>query len=290
VGSADPERSAGAAITNAQLIEVMAGRALLQSVAHSGPRATEPVLAVRSLTHRGMYQDVSFELRPGEIVGFFGLVGAGRSEVARAIVGEEPAEQGEILVNGHTVRMHSPAQAQRLGIAYLPEDRKGQGLFGNLSVAYNVAITSMRRLAALGWLVQPRKEEGLARRYVRDLSIKTPNTRVKVANLSGGNQQKVVLAKWLAAQPRIFILDEPTAGIDVSSKQEIHNLIAGLAREGVAIMLISSELPEVLKLSDRVITMHEGHLTGEFTRDAAPNLVLAAAMGEGARRAQPATA
>ena len=290
VGTADPERSAGAAITNAQLIEVMAGRALLQSVAHSGPRAAEPVLAVRGLTHRGMYQDVSFELRPGEIVGFFGLVGAGRSEVARAIFGEEPAEQGEILVNGRTVRIHSPDQAQRLGIAYLPEDRKGQGLFGNLSVAYNVAITSMRRLAALGWLVRPGKEEGLARRYVRDLSIKTPNTRVKVANLSGGNQQKVVLAKWLAAQPRIFILDEPTAGIDVSSKQEIHNLIAGLAKEGVAIMLISSELPEVLKLSDRVITMHEGHLTGEFTRDVPPNVVLAAAMGEGARRAQPATA
>jgi len=268
----------------------MAGRALLQGVAHSGPRATEPVLAVRGLTHRGMYQDVSFELRPGEIVGFFGLVGAGRSEVARAIFGEEPAERGEVLVNGRAVRIHSPAQALRLGIAYLPEDRKGQGLFGNLSVAYNAAITSMRRLAALGWLVRPGKEEGLAQRYVRDLSIKTPTTRVKVANLSGGNQQKVVLAKWLAAQPRIFILDEPTAGIDVSSKQEIHNLIAGLAREGVAIMLISSELPEVLKLSDRVITMHEGHLTGEFTRDAPPNVVLAAAMGEGARRAQPATA
>src|SRR5919204_375419 len=262
----------------------------LRQLALIAPRMAEPVLAVRGLTHRGMYQDVSFELRPGEIVGFFGLVGAGRSEVARAIFGEEPAEQGEILVNGRTVRRHSPAQALRLGIAYLPEDRKGQGLFGNLSVAYNVAITSMRRLAALGWLVRPGKEEALAQRYVRDLSIKTPSTRVKVANLSGGNQQKVVLAKWLAAQPRIFILDEPTAGIDVSSKQEIHNLIAGLAREGVAIMLISSELPEILKLSDRVITMHEGHLTGDFTRDAAPNVVLAAAMGEGARRAQPATA
>jgi len=280
----------GPAITTARLIELMAGRALLEGVRRAGPREGAPILEVRGLTHRGMYNDVSFDLRPGEILGFFGLVGAGRSEVARALFGEEPAERGEIVVDGQLVLPRSPRQALRLGIAYLPEDRKGQGLFGNLSVGYNTSITNMRRLARFGWIVRQTRLDQLAQRYVRDLSIKAPTIHVNVANLSGGNQQKVVLAKWLAARPRIFILDEPTAGIDVSSKQEIHNLVVDLAREGVAIIVISSELLEVLKLSDRVITMHEGRVTGAFARDAVPRAVLAAAMGEGRVDAPHATA
>jgi rhamnose transport system ATP-binding protein len=267
-------------VTPDQLIELMAGRALTESIVKTESHAVEPVLRVQGLTHKGMYQDVSFEVHPGEILGFFGLVGAGRSEVARAIFGEEPAEAGKIIFAGQEVPPHSPSQAVSQGIAYLPEDRKGQGIFGNLSVRYNSAITVIQRLATLGFVVQPEKEEDLAQRYVRDLSIKTPNTRLKVANLSGGNQQKVVLARWLATKPRLLILDEPTAGIDVSAKQEIHNLIVELARSGTAIMLISSELPEVLKLSDRVITMHEGVVTGEFMRNTAANTVLAAAMLE----------
>lgn len=278
------------AITINKLIEVMAGRALMESAARTKPAAAPPVLEAKGLTHRQIYHDVSFSVRPGEILGFFGLVGAGRSEVARAIFGEEPAGSGTVAIDGQIVRITSPRQAMRFGIAYLPEDRKGQGLFGNLSVAYNSAITSVRRLSYLGWLVRRGQEDRLAQKYVSDLSIKTPHTRVKVSNLSGGNQQKVVLAKWLAAQPRIFILDEPTAGIDVSSKQEIHNLIVRLAAQEVAIVLISSELSEVLKLSDRIITMHEGHVTGEFTRDAPANAVLAAAMGEEGREARNATA
>ncbi len=277
-------------LTTPQLIELMAGRALLESVTNVGPRDEAPILSVRGLTGHGMYQGVSFDLRPGEILGFFGLVGAGRSEVARAIFGEQPAESGEIRIEGRTTRIRSPRQALRLGIAYLPEDRKGQGLFGNLSVRYNAAITIVQRLSALGLVVRPRGEDDVARRYVRDLSIKTPNTLVKVANLSGGNQQKVVLAKWLATKPRILILDEPTAGIDVSAKQDIHNLIVDLARQGVAIMLISSELLEVLKLSDRVIAMHEGRVTSEFARDAPANAVLAAAMETEAPDARHATA
>jgi len=282
--------TAGTALTTPQLIELMAGHALLESVTNVGPRDEAPILSVHGLTGHGMYHGVSFDLRPGEILGFFGLVGAGRSEVARAIFGEQPAESGEIRIEGRTTRIRSPRQALRLGIAYLPEDRKGQGLFGNLSVRYNAAITIVQRLSALGLVVRPRGEDDVARRYVRDLSIKTPTTRVKVANLSGGNQQKVVLAKWLATKPRILILDEPTAGIDVSAKQDIHNLIVDLARQGVAIMLISSELLEVLKLSDRVIAMHEGRVTGEFARDAPANAVLAAAMEMEAPDARHATA
>ncbi len=278
VVAAGKDGTAGTTLTTPQLIELMAGRALLESVTNVGPRDEAPILSVHGLTGHGMYHGVSFDLRPGEILGFFGLVGAGRSEVARAIFGEQPAESGEIRIEGQPTRIRSPRQALRLGIAYLPEDRKGQGLFGNLSVRYNAAITIVQRLSALGLVVRPRGEDDVARRYVRDLSIKTPNTRVKVANLSGGNQQKVVLAKWLATKPRILILDEPTAGIDVSAKQDIHNLIVDLARQGVAIMLISSELLEVLKLSDRVIAMHEGRVTGEFARDAPANAVLAAAM------------
>jgi len=289
-GKVGMEGTGGATLTTTQLIELMAGRALLESVTNTGPNGEEPVLSVRGLTGYGRYHDVSFELRPGEILGFFGLVGAGRSEVARAIFGEQPAESGEIRVDGQSVRVRSPRQAVRLNIAYLPEDRKGQGIFGNLSVRYNAAITIVQRLAALGLIVRERSEDNVAKRYVRDLSIKTPTTRVKVANLSGGNQQKVVLAKWLAAKPRILILDEPTAGIDVSAKQEIHNLVVDLARQGVAIMLISSELLEVLKLSDRVLTMHEGYMTGEFMRDAPANTVLAAAMEMEAPHARHATA
>jgi ABC-type sugar transport system ATPase subunit len=217
-------------------------------------------------------------------------VGAGRSELAQALFGVEPADAGEIRLDERPVRMRSPSQALRLGMAYLPEDRKGQGLFGNLTLRYNTAIAIIRRLSLRGTVVLSRREDELARRYVKELSIKTPGTATKVSNLSGGNQQKVVLAKWLATGPRIFILDEPTRGIDVSSKQEIHNLIVSLVQKGVAVMLISSELPEVLRLSDRIIVMREGQITGMFPRDAAAGAVLAAAMGGKTTDAQHATA
>lgn len=274
------QHAEGVSLTTDQLIELMAGRALTESIVKTEPQAAEPILKVQGLTHKGMYHNVSFKVRPGEILGFFGLVGAGRSEVARAIFGEEPAEAGKMIFHGQEVHTHSPHQAVSLGIAYLPEDRKGQGIFGTLSVRYNSIITVIQHLTTLRFVVQPGKEENLAQRYVRDFSIKTPNTRMKVANLSGGNQQKVVLARWLATKPRLLILDEPTAGIDVAAKQEIHNLIVELARGGTAIMLISSELPEVLKLSDRVLTMHEGEVTGEFMRNTAASTVLAAAIRE----------
>ena len=278
------------AVNRAQLIELMAGHALFESVAHQAPGDARPVLSVRGLSRRDAFQGVAFDLQPGEILGFFGLVGAGRSEVAQALFGVEPADAGEIRLDDHPVRMRSPSQALRLGIAYLPEDRKGQGLFGTLTLRYNTAIAIIRRLSLRATVVRPRREDEVARHYLKELSIKTPGTTTKVSNLSGGNQQKVVLAKWLATEPRIFILDEPTCGIDVSSKQEIHNLIVSLARKGVAIMLISSELPEVLRLSDRVVVMREGQVTGTFARDPAARAVLAAAMGGRTTDAQHATA
>ena len=276
----------GSSVSSAKLIELMIGRELQESITNIGVPGEQPLLEVRRLTHAPDYREISFAVHPGEIVGFFGLVGAGRSEVARAIFGEEPASGGEILIEGRAVRIRTPGQAVKLGIAYLPEDRKGQGLFGNLSVGYNATITVVQRLAALGLFARKKREERVAQDSVRELMIKTPNTRIKVSNLSGGNQQKVVLAKWLAAKPRILLLDEPTAGIDVAAKQEIHNLIVQLARDGVAIMLISSELLEVLKLSDRVITMHEGKMTGEFPRGASASAVLSAAMETEVRDAE----
>jgi ribose transport system ATP-binding protein len=155
--------------------------------------SAEPILAVKRLSHQGMYHNVTFELHPGEILGFFGLVGAGRSEVARAIFGEELADEGEILLAGQKARIRTPREAVKQGIAYLPEDRKGQGIFGTLSVGYNATVTVMQRLAALGLIVREGREEAVAQRYVQDLAIKTPSTRVNAANLSGGNQQKVLM-------------------------------------------------------------------------------------------------
>jgi ABC-type sugar transport system ATPase subunit len=277
-------------VSSAQLIELMAGHALFESVANQVPGDARRVLSVRGLSRRDAFQGVDFDLQAGEILGFFGLVGAGRSEVAQALFGVEPADAGEVRLHDRPVRMRSPSQALRLGIAYLPEDRKGQGLFGTLTLRYNTAIAIIRRLSFGGTVVRPRREDDVARRYLKELSIKAQGTTTKVSNLSGGNQQKVVLAKWLATEPRIFILDEPTRGIDVSSKQEIHNLIVSLARKGVAIMLISSELPEVLRLSDRVVVMREGQVTGRFARAAAAGDLLAAAMGGRTTDAQHATA
>jgi ABC-type sugar transport system ATPase subunit len=266
-------------VTTGKLIEVMAGQALVAGADHALAEPGPPILEVRGLSRRGAFENVSFALRPGEIVGFFGLVGSGRSEVARAIFGEEAADAGEILVNGRPVAFRSPTEAVRAGVCYLPEDRKGQGLFGALPVAYNETVVILKRMSRFGTIARADRERAIAQKYARDLSIKPPDYAVPAATLSGGNQQKVVLAKWLAADPRIFILDEPTAGVDVASKQEIHNIIIGLAqRERIAIMVISSELPEVLALADRIVVMHAGGISRTFPRGASAADVLAAAM------------
>lgn len=266
------------AVDRAKIVELMAGRLLVEEIARRGSKGEKPLLSVRGLTRKPRFFEISFDLFPGEILGFFGLVGSGRTDVAQSIFGLFAPESGEILFDGRKVRFASPEEAMNAGIAYLPEDRKVQGLFPIQSVAYNISVTVLRDLVRRFGIVDARRERDLAEKHVRELNIKTPNLRTKVYSLSGGNQQKVVLAKWLSVTPRLLILDEPTRGIDVASKSEIHNLIAQLADHGLGIMMISSELPEILKMSDRVIVMHEGRVTGVFegSEKTAENIIRAA--------------
>lgn len=266
------------AVDRAKVVELMAGRLLVEEIARQGSRGATPLLSVRGLTKRPRFFDISFDLFPGEILGFFGLVGSGRTDVAQSVFGLLIPEGGEVFFDGRRVRFSSPEEAMRAGVAYLPEDRKVQGLFPIQSVAYNISVTVLRELVRRFGVVDTRREQALAERHVRELNIKTPNLRTKVYSLSGGNQQKVVLAKWLSVTPKLLILDEPTRGIDVASKSEIHNLIAQLADHGLGVMMISSELPEILKMSDRVIVMHEGRITGVFegSEKTAENIIRAA--------------
>jgi rhamnose transport system ATP-binding protein len=227
-----------------------------------------PVLAVHRLTREGVFADVSFEIRAGEIVALAGLVGAGRSEVARAIFGVDRADAGHVEVDGVRLPRGRPTAAMRAGIAFVPEDRRQQGLVMDLSIARNATMTRMRRLSR-GGLISGRAERRLAEEWARRLQLRFHRLDDPVSFLSGGNQQKVVLGKWLATEPRVLIVDEPTRGIDVGTKAEVHRLLSELAGEGLAVLMISSELPEVLGMADRVLVMHEGRLTGELTRDEA---------------------
>jgi ribose transport system ATP-binding protein len=215
----------------------------------------------------------------GEVVAIAGLLGAGRTELARAIVGADPIDGGRVLVGGREVRIRTPADAIRLGIGYLPEDRKTLGLILDLSLRANISLPSARRLGRWGF-VRGRAESALAQRLVDELRIKTTGLGQKAMLLSGGNQQKVVLAKWLGARTDILILDEPTRGIDVAAKVEIYHLMNRLAGAGAAVLMISSELPEVLGMSDRILVMHEGRLQAEFAMPGATQAqVLGAALG-----------
>jgi len=264
-----------------RIIGLMAGKLLVEEVLHAGKKSDTPILSVRSLSLAGWFSSISFDAYQGEILGFSGLVGSGRSEVAQCIFGVLRPDSGQILLDGRRVSFSSAEEAMRHGIAYLPEDRKIQGLFPILSTVYNITITRLKDIAAALGGVDRAKEREIGEGYVRDLSIKTPGLDSKIYSLSGGNQQKVVVAKWLGVSPRIFILDEPTRGIDVSAKSEIHHMIARLAEQGMAVLIISSELPEILKLCDRVIVMHEGAITGVFeSGEITSENLLRAAIGE----------
>jgi rhamnose transport system ATP-binding protein len=264
-----------------RIIELMAGRLLVEEIRHAGKKSKTPILSVRSLKRKGWFSDISFDVYQGEILGFSGLVGSGRTEVSQVIFGITKPDGGEVLLDGRRVGFSSPEEAMQNGIAYLPEDRKAQGLFPILSTAYNMTITRLKDIrGALGG-VDRAKEREIGESYVKELSIKTPGLDSKIYSLSGGNQQKVVVAKWLGVSPRIFILDEPTRGIDVASKSEIHRMIARLAERGLAVVIISSELPEIRKLCDRVIVMHEGRITGIFEKsEITSENLLRAAVGE----------
>jgi rhamnose transport system ATP-binding protein len=222
-------------------------------------------LQVENLSRTGAFKDVSFELRRGEILGMAGLVGAGRTNVARAIFGVEPPTEGKIEVEGREVAIRSPQQAIELGLAYVPEDRQLHGLIPAMHLTSNISLPTLQEYASRGWL-QEKKERTAAYEAACQMEVRANNIWQKARELSGGNQQKVVLAKWLSTNPHILILDEPTRGIDVGTKAAVHALMSRLASEGMAILMISSELPEVLGMSDRIIVMHEGYLTGHFTR------------------------
>ncbi len=250
------------------LIRMMVGRQLEQLYGQGAPRVGEDVLRVDSLSSAGRFRDVSFHLRRGEILGFAGLIGAGRSEVARTIFGAERRDAGRIYVEGRAVEIRSPADAMRRGIAYLSEDRQGDGLFPRMTVHRNVAISHLKRLSHLGVMVRAREARESAS-YVQRLRIRTPSIEQLVMNLSGGNQQKIMLARWLAIQPKVLIADEPTRGVDVGAKAEIYALLHALAAEGLGIILISSEMPEVLGMSDRILVMREGRVAGELAGTAA---------------------
>ena len=213
-----------------------------------------------------MLHGIELEVRKGEIVGLAGLVGAGRTELARAIFGADPVQAGRVLVDGQEVTIRSPADAIRAGIGLVPEDRKQQALFLALAIRNNLSAACMDRLVGPLGLLRRREEDALVERYRRKLGIRMASPDQAVGNLSGGNQQKVVLARWLALQPKVLIVDEPTRGIDVAAKSEVHALLYELAASGIAILAISSELPEILTISDRIVTMREGRVTGEVGR------------------------
>ena len=263
-----------------EIIKHMVGRELSNLFPKGEVEIGEVVLEVRHLTRPGVFADVSFQLRRGEILGFAGLVGAGRTEVARVLFGIDRAESGEIWLKGKKVHIRSPQHAMDNGIAYVPEDRHQHGLIMNFSIAANITLAILQQVSRLG-LVDPRREREIAGEYSRRLRIRSSGVEQLVNALSGGNQQKVVLSKWLATNPSVLILDEPTRGIDVGAKAEVHRIISDLAARGLAIILISSELQEVLAMADQVIVLHEGRVTGTFARsEATQERVMFAATGQ----------
>jgi rhamnose transport system ATP-binding protein len=252
-------------VTRDDLIRMMVGRTITNLFPKQDVPAGDVVLKVENLTRAGSFYDVSFELRRGEILGLAGLVGAGRTNVARAIFGVEPPTAGTIQIEGREVVIKSPQQAIELGLAYVPEDRQLHGLIPAMSLTPNISLPTLHQHARSGWL-RDTSERKSAYAAALQMEVRAHHMWQFVRELSGGNQQKVVLAKWLATKPRILILDEPTRGIDVGTKAVVHGLMSKLAGEGLAILMISSELPEILGMSDRVIVMREGHVTGHFSR------------------------
>jgi rhamnose transport system ATP-binding protein len=266
-------------LSHGEIIRLMVGRSLDALFPKEEAEIGDVVLSAKGLTRRGIFADVSFELRRGEIVGLAGFVGAGRTEVAMSIFGVDPLDGGRLEIQGRPFRPRSPRAALHRGLAYLPEDRLHQGLVQPMSVSDNLSMAVLPELTPGGFL-RPRRERALARRFMEQLRIKATSPAQVVRSLSGGNQQKVVLGKWLAAEPRILILDEPTHGVDVGTKADVHRTISHLATQGLTILLISSELPEILGMSDRVLVMREGRLVAELSRaEATQERVIQAAAG-----------
>lgn len=266
-------------LTEDDLVRRMVGRDLDELYPKQDTRVGETALSVHRLTREGVFRDVSFEVRRGEIVALAGLVGAGRTEVAQAVFGVDRADAGEVRVAGTPLRPGSPNAAMAAGLALVPEDRRQRGLVMEMSIERNIGLTGLDRIRS-GGLVKRALERGRATDWATRLQLKYGKLSDHVGVLSGGNQQKVVLAKWLATDPSVLIVDEPTRGIDVGTKAEVHRLLSSLAAEGLAVLMISSDLPEVLGMADRVLVMHEGRVVAEIPRaEATEESVMAAATG-----------
>jgi ribose transport system ATP-binding protein len=250
------------------IISMMVGRKLSDApIRASRLPGAEIALEVRNLNCGPLVRDVAFSLRRGEILGFAGLMGAGRTEVARAVFGADRAQSGEVIVLGKKVSIRTPAQAVAVGIGYLSEDRKRFGLAVGMDVSSNVVMATLAKYLSLQFFLRKADILAMAERFIKVLDIRTPSAAQEVRLLSGGNQQKIVVAKWLARDCEILFFDEPTRGIDVGAKAEIYKLLRGLADQGKAIVMISSELPEILRMSDRIVVMCEGRITGELSRE-----------------------
>jgi ribose transport system ATP-binding protein len=273
-------------LTRDRMIQLMVGRDLSELFPKTKVLLAEQVLRVEDLSLRHperrdefVVRDVSFTVRKGEIVGLFGLMGAGRTELLQTIFGLHPfTSKGTVYVDGKRCDLRSPRQAIAAGLALAPEDRKLDGLVLSMNVSENVGLACLNQTTLFG-LLQPRREREIVRRFVERLSVKTPSLHQKVRNLSGGNQQKVVLAKWLATRPKVLLLDEPTRGIDVNAKKEIYAIIDELAHSGLGVVMVSSELPEILAIADRILVLADGYVTAEFARgEATEEQVLKAAL------------
>lgn len=263
--------------SSAEIVKMMVGRDVNELFPKQEAEIGEPVLSVRGLTSPGVFSDISFDVRAGEIVALAGLVGAGRSEVARAVFGVDGYTEGSVQISGRAVRPSDPSAAMAQGLALVPEDRRKQGLVIDAPVRTNLTDAIRRHLVRFG-LITNSRENSSAREWARRLEVKTASLDSVAGTLSGGNQQKVVLAKWLATDPKVLIIDEPTRGIDVGTKSEVHRMMSELACEGMAILMISSELPEVLGMADRVLVMREGRITASLDRSQAdPESVMHAA-------------
>ncbi len=262
-----------------EVIRAMVGRDVSELFPKLETKVGDVVLSVRDLARDGQFENISFDVRAGEIVALAGLVGSGRSEVARAIFGVDRYNSGTISISGKPLSSHSPSAAMQAGVALVPEDRRQQGLFMSTSISKNAAVTSLGRIRK-AFLISSRAEQELSEQWTMVMQTKFASIEDPVERLSGGNQQKVVLAKWLATNPKLLIVDEPTRGIDVGTKSEVHRLLSQKAKDGLAILMISSELPEVLGMADRVLVMREGHIVREFSRaEATSEAVIAAATG-----------
>jgi ribose transport system ATP-binding protein len=262
-----------------QVVQLMVGRELDNMYAYSETEQRGVVLQAENLADGQELHGVSLELQGGQILGVAGLVGAGRTALAETLFGLRQATAGEVRIDGEVVKLHSAKQAIEHGLGFVPEDRKLQGLFLNMAVRENITMSSTSLVSNFGF-VNSNKANKLAREYVEKLDIRTPSLRQRIRNLSGGNQQKVIIARWLTLKPRVLILDEPTRGVDVGAKAEIHGLMRQLAEDGVAVLMISSELPEIIGVSDSILVMHEGRVTGRFERDeASQDTIMHAATG-----------